>query len=181
MRDLGTLIPLARTAATSHQHWQRFFDALRALLPIDRICAAMQVDRYTAYLPRVAQIQELDPFLGREGLFADREVSRTFEVLAEGRPYLVKDSDWESYPDLAFYGVAVRSNMKFPVSLAGYPTIWNVWSRTKRAFTESHLEELAEVAAELSRSPFRYEPLPIGLALRRAREVNESRARALAV
>lgn len=176
MTELRELTALARTAATSLEHWQRLFDALRGFLPADRICAALQVDAYTAYLPLVAQVPELDPLLGRDGLFGDREQSRTFQVIAEGRPYLVKDADWQAHGDLAFYSVAVKSNMKFPVSLGGHPTIWNVWSRTRHAFTAQHLEQLADVAAELSRSPFRYEPVPIGLALRRAKQLADSRA-----
>lgn len=114
-------------------------------MPVDRICAALQVDLYTAYLPLVAHVPELDPSLGRDGLFADREQSRTFQVIAEGRPYLVKDADWQAHADLAFYGMAVKWNMK-----------------------------------ELSRSPFRYEPVPIGLALWRARQLADSRASLLA-
>ncbi len=180
MTQHARLIQLARTAAASPDHWRRFFEGLREAAQVDRICAALQVDPYTAYLPRVAQIPELDPYLGRDGLFADREVSRTFEVIAEGVPYLVKDDDWEKHPDLAFYGVVIKSNMKFPVSLGGYPTVWNVWSRTPNAFTEDHLQQFSEIAAEISRSPFLFEPIPIGLALRRAKELMEARMKALA-
>jgi hypothetical protein len=181
MENLAGLSQLARVAATSQPHWQRLFEALRASIPaVDRICAALQVDRYTAYLPRVAQVPELDPLLGREGLFADRETSRVFEVLAEGEPYLVTEQDWNRHPDLAFYKVAVRSNLKFPVSLGGYPTVLNLWSRRPDAFDAGHIEALAPVAAELSRSPFRFDPVPVGLALRGLKELLETRARALA-
>lgn len=168
--DFTSLNALARTAATSDAHWQRLFDALRDRLPaLDRICAALQIDAFTAYLTRVAQDAELDPILGREGLFADREQSRTFEVIADGVPYRVTDDDWPRHPDLAFYGVVMRSNLKLPVSFGGHPTVWNLWSRSRGAFGAEDAGMLIELAAELSRSPFVLRPLPVGLALRRPR------------
>ena len=178
--DIGGLSRAARFAAASPDHWTRFFEALRTDLPVDRICAALQLDRYTAYLPRVAQIPELDPLLGGEGLYADRETSRTFGVIAEGRPYLVTGEDWQAHPDLAFYGVAVRSNLKFPVSLGGYPAVLNLWSRQANAFTMAHRDALEPVAAEVSRSPFRLERTPVGLALRQAAALMKARESALA-
>ena len=181
MTIIGKLAPLARTAATSASHWRRFFEALREAYPsVDRVCAALQVDPYTAYLTRVAQTADLDPILGGDGLFADREQSRTFEVIAEGAPYLVRDADWSAYSDLAGYAVVMKANMKFPVSFGGHPTVWNVWSRTAGAFTSAQLDDFAELAAELSRSPYVFAPIPVGLSLRRARDLAESRARALA-
>ena len=181
MTTLDGLAPLARVAATSETHWTRLFDALRETLPaVDRICAALQEDAYTAYLTRVAQTADLDPILGRDGLYADRETSRTFGVIAEGAPYLVRDEDWAAYPDLAVYGVVMRSNIKIPVSLGGYPTVWNIWSRQPGAFTARHAEAFAGLGAELSRSPYLHRPIPIGLSLRRIKELGESRALAAA-
>ena len=169
------LMRTARHAAASADHWNGFFQALRAELPVDRICAALQLDRYTAYLPLVAQDPELEPSLGGPGLYADRERSRTFDVIADGRPYLAAPSDWEAHPDLAFYAVAVRSNMKFPVSLGGHPTVLNLWSRQEDAFSPDDLSELEPVAAELSRSPFRLALAPVGLAMRKAKDLMASR------
>lgn len=175
------LSALARTAATTTAHWQRFFDALREGLPrLDRICAAVQIDPYTAYLPLVAQPPELDPILGRDGLFADREHSRTFEVIAAGLPHQVGDDEWQHHPDLAFYGVVMRANLKLPVALGGYPTVWNLWSRSPGAFGETDMDPLIALAGELSRSPFILQPLPVGLALRRSKTLTETRARDLA-
>lgn len=175
------LATIARTAATGEAHWQHFFGLLRDRLPaLDRICAALQIDAYTAYLPRVAQAAELDPLFGRDGLFADREQSKTFEVIAEGVPYLVRDEDWDRHPDLAFYGIVMRSNLKVPVSLGGHPTVWNLWSRGRNAFGDDDIATLVDLGGELSRSPFILRPLPVGLALRRAAHLMETRARALA-
>jgi hypothetical protein len=178
IRDLA---PLVRTAATTEAHWQRLFDALRQVIPsVDRICAALQVDGYTAYLARVAQPAKLDPILGRDGLFADREQSRTFDVIAEGAPYLVRDEDWMKFSDLAAYSVVMRSNIKIPVSFGGHPTVWNIWSRESGAFSPQHLRELSDLAVNLSQSPYVHCPIPVGLSLRRIRELAESRMRALA-
>ena len=182
MITINDIAPLARTAATTEGHWHRLFEALRQVIPsVDRICAALQVDSFTAYLARVAQPAELDAILGRDGLFADRERSRTFDVIAEGTPYLVRDEDWTSHSDLAAYSVVMRSNVKIPVSFGGYPTVWNIWSRKEAAFDTQHLRQLSEVAVSLSQSPYVYRPIPVGLSLRRLKELAESRARALAV
>jgi hypothetical protein len=185
MRDDGgfaDIALIARTALTGADHWQRLFEALRRRLPeLDRLCAAMRLDRYTAYLPLVAQPPELDPILGREGLYADREDSKAFEVIAGGLPALVREDEWARYADLQAYGVVMRSNLKVPVSFGGHPTVVNLWSRTAGAFAAGHeAGRLADALAEVGRSPFRFEPAPVGLALRRARELAESRARALA-
>ncbi len=169
------LMRMARYAAASADHWDGFFQALRAELPVDRICAALQLDRYTAYLPLVAQKTDLEPFLGGAGLYADRERSRTFDVIAEGRPYLAAPQDWKVHPDLAFYAVAVRSNMKFPVSLGGYPTVLNLWSRQDDAFSPDDLTRLEPIAAELSRSPFQLAPEPVGLAMRNVKALMAAR------
>jgi len=166
---------LARTAATSDAHWTRFYNALKVQYPVDRICAALRLDDYTAYLPRVAQTDAFVPFVGGTGLYADREVSCTFDVIENGLPYLVTASDWTAHPDLAFYSVVAKSNMKFPISLGGAPAVLNVWSATANAFDESHLAELGPVAAEISRSPFQLELDPVGLALRKAKALIESR------
>lgn len=182
MTAIQDIALLARTAATTDAHWQRLFEALCQVVPsVDRICAALQVDSYTAYLARVAQPAELDAILGRDGLFADREQSRTFDVIAEGSPYLVRDEDWTNYSDLAAYSVVMRSNIKIPVSFGGYPTVWNIWSRKPAAFDTQHLQQLSELAISLSQSPYVHRPIPIGLSLRRLKELAESRARALAV
>ncbi|MEM8838345.1 MAG: hypothetical protein AAGE89_09650, partial [Pseudomonadota bacterium] len=131
--NLEHLSRIARTALTSDAHYQRFFEALRTELPVDRLCAAVQLDPYTAYLPRVAQVDDLEPLLGNTGIYADREGSRTFQVIEEGVPYLVTEQDWTDHADLAFYAVAVSANMKFPVSFGGSPTVLNFWSKTKGA------------------------------------------------
>ena len=173
--DLGRA---TRTAAVSDRHWAAFLRALQAGRPaIDRICAAVQLDAYTAYLPLVAQVDALEPYLGGAGLYADRERSCTFDVIAEGRPSLATEADWSEQPDLAFYAVAVRSNLKFPVSLGGHPTVLNLWSRERGAFDEEDLRALEPVAAELSRSAFRLDPAPVGLALRSTKALMASRER----
>jgi hypothetical protein len=182
MIAIKDIASLARTAATTEAHWHRLFEALRQVVPsVDRICAALQVDSYTAYLARVAQPAELDAILGRDGLFADRERSRTFDVIAEGAPYLVRDEDWTNYSDLAAYSVVMRSNIKILVSFGGYPTVWNIWSRMPAAFDTEHLRQLSELAVSLSQSPYVHRPIPVGLSLRRLKELAESRTRALAV
>lgn len=180
MSSYAELVPLARTALTGERHWQALFEVLRRHLPVDRLCAAMQLDRYTAYLPRVAQVPELDPILGRDGLYGDREESKAFAVIEAGLPTLVAEHEWELYPDLQLYGVVMKENLKFPVSFGGHPAVVNLWSRTKGGLTAAHLEALADIMAEISRSPFRFEPVPVGLATRRAKELTESRARTLA-
>lgn len=169
------LMRTARYAAASADHWNGFFRELRAELPVDRICAALQLDRYTAYLPLVAQVADLESHLGGPGLYADRERSRTFDVIAEGRPYLATAGDWEAHPDLAFYAVVVRSNMKFPVSLGGHPTVLNLWSREENAFSQDDLARLEPIGAEVSRSPFRLTLDPVGLAMRKAKDLMASR------
>nr|WP_298373621.1 hypothetical protein [uncultured Halomonas sp.] len=170
------LTHVVRSAAISNRHWERFFAALRAELPgIDRVCAALQLDPYTAYLPRVAQVPELTPYLGGIGLYADREESLTFEVLDAGHAYLATPADWNRYSDLAFYGVAVRSSMKFPVSLGSHPAVLNLWSREPDSFTPRHLHQLEPIVAKLGLSPFRLELAPVGLALRAAKALMQSR------
>ncbi|MBW4706362.1 hypothetical protein KX928_01020 [Roseobacter sp. YSTF-M11] len=176
---IDKLVESARYAASSAALWANFLDRLREDLPVDRICAALRVDQYTAYLPRVAQIKELEPLLGGAGLYADREVSRTFDVIASGRPYLAAANDWFDYPDLAFYAVAVRSNIKLPVSFGGYPTVLNLWSREENAFTQDHLAQLAPIATAVSQSPFQLQLDPVGLALRRTKDLMTSREDAL--
>lgn len=178
--NIERLSQTARYAAKSDAHWTAFFEALHAELPVDRICAALQLDEYTAYLPRVAQVPELEPLLGSTGLYADRERSRTFDVISEGTPFIATTKDWEDHPDLAFYSVAVKANLKFPVSFGGHATVLNLWSRTEGAFTPEHLKALEPVAAELSRSPFVLELEPVGLSLRKVAALIASRQQALA-
>jgi hypothetical protein len=170
------LSPLARTAALSPAHWARFFEALREVVPVDRICALMQLDAYTGFVARVAQAPELEPVLGGAGFYADREGSKAFEVIASGEPALVSDDEWSRYPDLSFFWPTVKSNIKFPVSFGGWPAVWNVWSRAPQRYIQDDVELLRPLAAELSRSPFRFEPYPIGLALRQLRQLQERRA-----
>jgi len=169
----------ARAAATTNAHWARFFSALRAELPVDRICAALQLDAYTAYLPRVAQIDDFAPLVGGAGLYADREESCTFEVIGAGAPYLVKPEDWSTHADLAFYAPVAKSNMKFPIALGGAPAVLNLWSARPDAFDAADLARLSPIAAEISRSPFRADPAPVGLTLRAAKALPEARARLL--
>lgn len=171
------LSALARMAATSDRHWNRLFEALRAEAPVDRICAAVKLDAYTAYLPRVAQIDAFAPLVGETGLYADREVSCTFDVIENGTPHLAAGGDWKTHPDLAFYAIVVKSNMKFPIALGGAPAVLNVWSAQADAFTPADLDALTPVAAELSRSPFQLELAPVGLSLRRVKDVVEARTR----
>lgn len=178
--DEKKLTLLARTAAASDAHWTRFFDALNADIKVDRICAALRLDDYTAYLSRVAQIDSFEPFVGGTGLYADREVSCTFDVIDGGMPYLAADADWTTHPDLTFYSVVAKSNMKIPISLGGAPAVLNVWSSTQGAYNEDLLEQLAPIAAEISRSPFQLKLEPVGLALRKAKALMESRQQKLA-
>ena len=177
--DIDGLTLLARTAATSDRHWTRFFNALRETTPVDRICAALQLDDYTAYLPRVAQTEPFEAMVGGAGLYADREVSCTFEAIERGLPYLVAAADWRAHPDLAFYSAVAKSNMKFPISLGGAPAVLNVWSAQPDAYTEADLAALDPVAAEISRSPFVLDLAPVGLALRQAKDLMQSRERLL--
>lgn len=172
----ASLLLTARTAATSDAHWGRLFDALRAVWKVDRICAAMKLDAYTAYLPRVAQIDAFEPYVGGAGLYADREVSCTFNVIDEGLPYLATAEDWRAHPDLAFYSAVAKSNIKFPIALGGAPAVLNVWSETEDAFDAATVDTLAPVAAEISRSPFTPDLAPVGLALRQAKALMASRA-----
>ncbi|MEM6491769.1 MAG: hypothetical protein AAF684_07725 [Pseudomonadota bacterium] len=166
---------LARMAATTDKHWATFFEALRVNHKVDRICAALQLDAYTAYLPRVAQIDGFEPIVGATGLYADREDSCTFEVIDRGLPYLVEPGDWSAHPDLAFYAPVAKSNMKFPIALGGAPAVLNLWSASAYAFTNTDLDRLAPVAAEVSRSPFRLDLAPVGLALRKTKALLASR------
>ncbi|MEM8818963.1 MAG: hypothetical protein AAGE90_05480 [Pseudomonadota bacterium] len=169
------LVLLARTAATSETHWTRFFEALKSTVDVDRICVAVRLDAYTAYLPRVAQVDGFVPFVGAAGLYADRERSCTFDVIDGGLPFLAKDTDWVNHPDLAFYSVVAKSNMKFPISMGGAPAVLNIWSATAGAYSADDIDSLAPVAAEISRSPFQMELAPVGLALRKAKALMESR------
>lgn len=173
--SLKNLERSAKYAASSPDRWQAFFERLREDLPVDRICAALRLDQYTAYLPLVAQIQDLEPYLGGAGLYADREHSRTLDVIAEGQPFLAQPGDWKSFPDLAFYSLAVNSNVKFPISLGGHPTVLNLWSRTENAFSENDVARLEPVADALSQSPFQLQLEPVGLALRKAKDLMASR------
>lgn len=166
---------LARTAATSDAHWTRFFEALREEYKIDRICAAVKLDDYTAYLPRVAQVDAFEPFVGATGLYADREVSLTFRVIEDGLPYLAISSDWAEQPDLVFYSMVAKSNVKVPISLNGAPAVLNFWSASEDAFSEADVEALSELAAEVSRSPFQLELAPVGLSLRKVQEIIANR------
>jgi len=160
------LLTLAQTAPLSPAHWSRFFAGLRQEIPVDRICALLQADRYTGIVVRVAQEPELEAALGGEGFYADREHSKAFAVIAEGQPALVRPEEWTRYPDLQFFWPTLRSNLKFPVSLGGWAAVWNVWSRKPEQYTEADLERLRPLAAEVSRSPFRFEAPPVGLAIR---------------
>jgi hypothetical protein len=180
VRTPETLAPelraLARTAALSLAHWTRFFEALREVVPVDRICALLQLDPYTGFVARVAQVEELEPVLGGAGFYADREGSKAFEVIARGEAALVREEEWSRYPDLSFFWPTVRSNIKFPVSFGGWPAVWNVWSRTPQQYGDEDVLLLSPLAAELSLSPFRFEPYPVGLALRQLRQLQERRA-----
>jgi hypothetical protein len=181
MPGLHNLAPLARRAAASDADWRAFFEGLREAAPaIDRICAAVQLDPYTAYLAHVAQPADLDPILGRDGLYADRENSCAFQVIAAGAPYLVSDPDWALHADLAIYGVVMRSNLKVPVQFAGRPAVWNVWSRAPNVFDTTQVRALCALAEHLNQSPYAHRPIPVGLSLRRIKALGESRAQALA-
>jgi hypothetical protein len=121
-------------------------------------------------------VPELERMLGGAGFYADREGSKAFAVIAAGEPAVIADEEWSRYPDLSFFWPTVNSNLKFPVSLGGWPAVWNLWSRTQGQYTPRDLELFRPVTAELSRSPFRFEAYPIGLALRQFRELQERRA-----
>ncbi|MBI4247286.1 MAG: hypothetical protein HY728_03225 [Candidatus Rokubacteria bacterium] len=174
------LVEAARVAALTPAHWTRFFEQLGQVMPVDRICALLQLDRYTGFVVRVAQGPELEPMLGGAGFYADREGSKAFEVIAAGRPAVVRDGEWARYPDLSFFWPTLKSNIKLPVAFGGWPAIWNVWSRQPQQYTDADVERLRPLAAELSRSAFRFEPYPVGLALRQLRELQDRRAKLLA-
>ena len=167
---------LARTAATSDTHWTRFFEGLRTDYKIDRICAALRLDQFTAYLPRVAQVEAFEPFVGGTGLYADREVSLTFRVIEEGLPYLATAEDWKEQPDLVFYSMVAKSNLKVPISLGGAPAVLNFWSEAEDAFSPADVEALSDLAAEVSRSPFQLDLAPVGLSLRKVQEIIANRS-----
>ena len=171
------LLSMARSAALSPAHWARFFAALQEIIPVDRICALLQLDPYTGFVARVAQVPELEPVLGGAGLYADREGSKAFEAIASGEPALVREAEWPRYPDLAFFWPKLKANIKFPVSFGGWPAVWNVWSRTPDQYGGDEVALLSPLAAELSHSPFRLELPPVGLALRQLRELQKRRGR----
>ncbi len=166
----------ARVAATSRRHWDCFFEGLRAVLPLDRICALVQVDAYTGLVARVAQVGDLEPMLGGAGVYLDRERSKAFEVLAAGQPALIGDEEWTRHADLQFFWPTLRSNIKILGSLGGWPTVLNIWSRLAHQYGAEDVVALAPVAAQLSRSPVQLERPPIGLALRQLRALQERRA-----
>jgi hypothetical protein len=64
------------------------------------------------------------------------------------------------------YWPGLQSNLMFPLSLGGWPAVWNLWSTRPNQYTQADVEDLQPLALELSRSPFQFEPAPVQLAIR---------------
>lgn len=160
------LFKLAQTAPLSSAHWNRFFLALRQEMPVDRICALLRMDRYTGVVVRVAQRDDLEVALGGESLFEDRDNSRVFKVIGDGEAIIVRPDEWSRFPDLQFFWPTLQSNLKFPLSLGGWPAVWNVWSILPNQYTQADVDRLQPLAAEMSGAAFRFEAGPVRLAIR---------------
>ena len=160
------VLALAQRAPLSPSHWDRFFAALRQELSLDRTCLWLFLDRNVGIVVRLAQTPELEAKFVGEGLYEDRKDSKLSAVIAGGAPMLVDADEWPHYLDLMAYWPSLQSNLKFPVSLGGWPAVWNLWSTRPNQYTDAHVERLQPVALELSRSPFQFEPAPVRLAIR---------------
>ncbi len=168
MRQLTSnyALALAQSAPLSPNHWDRLFAALRQELTLDRTCLWLFLDRGTEIVVRLAQTPELEAKFAGEGLYEDRKDSKLSAVIAGGAPALVDADEWPHYPDLMAYWPSLQSNLKFPLSLGGWPAVWNLWSTRPNQYTDAHVERLQPLALALSRSPFQFEPDPVRLAIR---------------
>lgn len=160
------LLALAQTAPLSPDHWDRFFAALREEISLDRACLWLFLDRNTGIVVRLAQTPELEARFAGEDLYEVRKDSKLSAVIASGEPALVRAEDWPRYPDLMSYWPSLQSSLKFPLSLGGWPAVWNLWSTRPNQYTDTHVERLRPLAQELSRSPFQFDPAPVRLATR---------------
>lgn len=163
---LDHVLALAPTAPLSSNHWDRFFVTLRQEIPLDRTCLWLFLDRNTGIVARLAQTPELDTRFAGEGLYEDRKDSKLSAVIASGEPACIRPNEWSQYPDLMSYWPGLQSNLMFPLSLGGWPAVWNLWSTRPNQYTQADVEDLQPLALELSRSPFQFEPAPVQLAIR---------------
>ncbi len=160
------VLALAQTAPLSPTHWDRFFAALRQEFTLDRTCLWLFMERNTGIVVRLAQTPELEARYAGEGLYEDRKDCKLSAVIAGRAPARVRPDEWLHYPDLMVYWPSLRSNLKFPLSLGGWPAVWNLWSTRPNQYTDAHVERLQPLALALSRSPFQFEPAPVRLAIR---------------
>ncbi len=160
------VLALAQTAPLSPTHWDRFFAALRQEMPLDRTCLWLFMDRNSGIVVRLAQTLQLEARFAREGLYEDRKHSKLSAVIASGAPTLVHADEWPHYPDLMIYWPSLQSNLKFPLSLGGWPALWDLWTTRPSEYTDAHVEGLQPLVLELSRSPFQFDPAPVRLAIR---------------
>jgi hypothetical protein len=157
---------LAHTAPLSPNRWDRFFAALRQEISLDRTCLWLFMDRNTGIVLRLAQTPEVQARFAGESLYEDRKDSKLSAVIAGGEPTLVHADEWSHYPDLMSYWPSLQSNLMFPLSLGGWPAVWNLWSTQPRQYSAAHVQRLQPLALELSRSPFQFDPAPVRLAIR---------------
>ncbi len=160
------VLALAQRAPLSPNHWDRFFAALRQELTLDRTCLWLFMERNTWIVVRLAQTPELEAKFAGESLYEDRKDSKLSAVIASGAPARARPDEWLHYPDLMVYWPSLQSNLKFPLSLGGWPAVWDLWSTRPNQYTDAHVERLQPVGLELSRSPFQFEPAPVRLAIR---------------
>jgi hypothetical protein len=163
---LDHVLALAPTAPLSSNHWDRYFVTLRQEIPLDRTCLWVFLDRNTGIGVRLAQTPELEAKFTSEGLYEDRKNSKLFAVIASSEPACIHPNEWPQYPDLMSYWPSLQSNLKLPLSLGGWPAVWNLWSTRPNQYTDAHVERLQPLTLELNRSPFQFEPAPVRLAIR---------------
>jgi hypothetical protein len=144
-------------------------------MPLDRICLLLRLDASIGIVTRLEQAAGVAAAFTAETLYEDRPDSKAFEVIAAGEPVVVGPEEWLRYPDLRSVCPTLRSNIKLPLSLGGWPGVWSLWSAEPNCYTRADLDTLRPLAAAMSRSPFQFDPAPVRLAIRQMRVLQQVR------